>query len=154
MANKFNKIKQFTQANFFKFLKKIVIIGIIIFVATFLQIYWAMGEFSDRTSSGCLDCSFSFDIFVMSLMTSIFLSILFLILHSIKINKYIKIAIEFVLLISIWFFWNYTIFVDRESSWSTYLFNEEVNYTLHCSFLPVLILTSAVLFVLNYKKQK
>lgn len=153
MANKFNKMKQFTQTNFFKFLKKIVIIGSVIFVATFLQAYWAMGEFSDRMSSGCLDCSFSYDVFMISLMTSIFLSILFLILHSIK-NKYLKIAIEFVLLISVWFFWNYTIFVDRESSWSTYLFNQEVNYTLHCSFLPVLILTSAVLFVLNYKKQK
>lgn len=143
-----------TKLKLFKTLKQILFVTVVIFVATFLQTYWAMSKFSDSTSSGCLDCSFSFDIFVMSLMTSIFLGILFLILHSVKINKYLKIAIEFVLLISIWFFWNYTIFVDRESSWSTYSFNEELFITLYYSFFPVLVLVTALLFALNYKKQK
>ena len=142
-----------TKLKLFKTLKQILFVTVVIFLATFLQIYWAMGEFSDRMSSSCLDCSFFYDAFMMSLITSVFMSILFSILYSIK-NKYIKIAFEFTLLVSVWLYWNYTIFVERESSWSTYLFNEEVNYTLHCSFLPVLILTSAVLFVLNYKKQK
>lgn len=138
---------------FLKTLKRILLVAVVIFIATFLQIYWAMGKFSDTISSGCLNCSFFYDAFMMSLITSVFMSILFFILSSIK-NKYINIAIEFTLLVSIWLYWNYTIFVERESSWSTYLFNEEINYTISFSFFPVLVLVSVVLFALNYKRQK
>ena len=137
----------------FKMLKQILFVTVVIFVATFLQIYWTIGEFSDKMSSSCLDCSFFDDAFMISLITSVFMSILFSILYSIK-NKYIKIAIEFILLVSVWLFWNYTIFVERESSWSTYLFNEEIHYTISLSFFPVLVLVTALLFALNYKKQK
>jgi hypothetical protein len=133
-----------------KILKRILFVSILIFLATFLQVYWAIGTLSSKMSSGCLDCSFFDDTFMASLLTSFFLTILFNLFFVIK-NKCIKISIQFLLLASVWLFWNYTIFVDRESSWSTYQFNEEMHYTISISLLPLLVLTFATLFIINFK---
>lgn len=136
-----------------KHLKKILSIPLPIFISTFLEIYWSVGKFSGRMSSGNPDASFFDDAYLMSLFTAIFLTFIFLLLSSIK-NTYLKNAIEFILLISSWFFWNYTVFVDRESSWSTYTFKEELYYTFYISIFPVLILSIAVIFILNYISKK
>jgi small-conductance mechanosensitive channel len=136
-----------------KNLKKPLSIGLIFFISTFLEIYWAVGEFSGRMSSGNPDASFFDDAYLMSLFTTIFLTFVFLFLSLIK-NRYLKITIQFIFLISVWFFWNYTVFVDRESSWSTYRFNEELYYTLSVSILPVLILSIPTIFGLNYILKK
>lgn len=132
-----------------KNLKRPLSIGLLFFISTFLEIYWAVGELSDRMSSGNPDASFFDDAYLISLFTTIFLTIVFLFLSLIK-NKYLKVTIQFMFLISVWFFWNYSIFVDRESSWSTYTFNEELYYTLSVSILPVLILSIPTIFGLNY----
>ncbi|MBF4486539.1 hypothetical protein IRZ78_17090 [Flavobacterium sp. CSZ] len=132
-----------------KNLKKPLSIGLIFFISTFLEIYWAVGEFSGRMSSGNPDASFFDDAYLMSLFTTIFLTILFLFLSLIK-NIYFKVTIQFIFLISVWFFWNYTVFVDRESSWSTYRFNEELHYTLSVSILPIMVLSIPTIFGLNY----
>ncbi|WP_225877620.1 hypothetical protein [Flavobacterium muglaense] len=58
---------------------------------------------------------------------------------------------EFLVLASVWMFWDYTIFVERESSWSTYLFNEEINHTILLSLFPVVMLAFVSLFILNFK---
>lgn len=132
------------------FLKQVSIVGAIIFAATFLQFYWAMGELSERMSSACLDCWFVEDAFFMSLITSIFLALIFRLLLS-KLNFVFKMIIQFLLLISIWSFWNYNIFVERESSWSTYLFDEEIYYVSSMSISPILVLSFAAIFLINYK---
>jgi small-conductance mechanosensitive channel len=132
-----------------KNLKKPLSIGLIFFISTFLEIYWAVGEFSGRMSSGNPDASFFDDAYLMSLFTTIFLTIVFLFLSLIK-NIYFKVTIQFIFLISVWFFWNYAVFVDRESSWSTYRFNEELHYTLSVSILPILVLSIPTIFGLNY----
>jgi hypothetical protein len=139
----------FLLTKMFKNLKKPLSIGLLFFISTLLEIYWAVGEFSGRMSSGNPDASFFDDAYLISLFTTIFLTIVFLFLSLIK-NKYLKVTIQFMFLISVWFFWNYTIFVDRESSWSTYTFNEELYYTLSVSILPVLILSIPTIFGLNY----
>jgi hypothetical protein len=136
-----------------KNLKKPLSIGLIFFISTFLEIYWAVGEFSGRMSSGNPDASFFDDAYLLSLFTTIFLTIVFLFLAFIK-NVYLKVTIQLLFLISVWFFWNYTIFVDRESSWSTYTFNEELLYTLSVSILPILVLSVACVFTLNYISKK
>lgn len=136
-----------------KNLKKPLSIGLIFFISTFLEIYWAVGEFSGRMSSGNPDASFFDDAYLMSLFTTIFLTIVFLFLAFIK-NVYLKVTIQLLFLISVWFFWNYTIFVDRESSWSTYTFNEELLYTISVSILPVLVLSVAAIVTLNYISKK
>lgn len=142
-----------TKLKLFKKLKQISFVTVVIFLATFLQTYWAMGDFSNRMSSSCLDCSFFEETLFSSLFFTFILTILFFITSLIK-NKFLKISLQFVLLATVWLFLNYNIFLDRESSWSTYLFNEEINYTISHSFFPVMVLVSVVLFVLNYKKQK
>lgn len=136
-----------------KNLKKPLSIGLLFFISTFLEIYWAVGDFSGKISSGNPDASFFDDTYLMSLFTPIFLTIAFLFLAFIK-NKYLKVTSQLVILISVWFFWNYTIFVDRESSWSTYTFKEELYYTLSVSILPTLVLAVATLFILNYISKK
>lgn len=132
-----------------RFLKKSFLLGLLLFVSTILEIYWAMGQFSEKMSSGCLDCSFIEDAFLMSLITTILVTILFLLFSFIK-NRYLKCTIQMLFLISIWLFWDYNVFVDRESSWSTYRFNEELYYTISISIFPVLVLSLAVVFASNY----
>lgn len=136
-----------------KNLKKSLSIGLLIFISTILEIYWSTGSFSGRISSGNPDASFFDDAYLMSLFTTVFLTFIFLLISLIK-NIYLKITAQFVVLISVWFFWNYTVFVDRESSWSTYTFNEELLYTLHISILPVLILSVVTVSALNYILKK
>jgi len=131
------------------FLKKVFLITLVIFVFTFIEIYWAMGSLSERMSSGNPDSSFFDDAYLISLFTTFLLTIFCLFLTFIK-NIYLKIAIELTGLVSVWFFWNYSFFVDRESSWSTYLFKEEILHTIALSFLPILVLSIVTEFILNY----
>jgi hypothetical protein len=142
-------MKLLSQNKTIQFLKKNLFIGLIIFASTLLEIYWSVGKFSASISSGCLDCSFFQDAFFMSLITAIFLTVVFLILSFIK-NMTLKSIIELIFLILVWFFWNYTIFVDRESSWSTYTFKEELYYTLSISFLPISLLSIITVVVFKF----
>ena len=137
----------------FSFTKKPLIIAVLLFVFTLIEIYWAMGSFSDKISSGCLDCSFFDDAYLMTLFSTVFLSIVFLALSFIK-NSNLKVILQLLILISVWFFWNYNIFVDRESAWSTYLFKEEIRYTFKFSFLPISILSIVIVSTLNYILRK
>lgn len=143
-------MERFNKNNMVRFLRQILLMTAIIFVASFLQFYWAMGHLSERMSSSCLECWFVEDAFNMSLLTAILLAIIFWFLKNIKRNI-LKIIIQFLLLISIWCFWDYTIFVDRESSWSTYLFNEELYYVSSSSVFPISILSFTAIFLINYK---
>lgn len=146
-------MNQTLKHKIFSFIKKPLIIAVLFFVFTLIEIYWAMGSFSDKPSSACLDCSFFDDAYLMTLFSTVFLSIVFLALSFIK-NSTLKVMLQLLILISVWFFWNYIIFVDRESSWSTYLFKEEIMYTLRFSFLPILILSIVTIFTLNYISRK
>lgn len=135
------------------FFKKLIIIVFLLFIFTLIEIYWAMGSLSERISSGNPDSHFFDDAYLLSVFTTVFLTIVFLFFAFIK-NKYLKITIELISLISVWFFWNYSIFVDRESSWSTYLFKEELLYTLSLSFLPIWVLSIVTVFTLHYILKK
>jgi len=132
------------------FLKNSTFYFLVIFAGTFLQVYWAMGFLSDKLSSSCLDCSFALDTLFISLFSAIFLSLIFILISRIK-NLYLKLIPEFLLLTSLWFFVDYSDFVERESSWSTYLFNEEIHETLNHSFFPILIMSVLVIFIINYR---
>lgn len=138
---------------FYLFSKRLFISITIISVVTFVQFYWSMGTLSERMSSGCLDCSFFEDAVFMSLLTGVFLSAVFFLFFFIK-KKLFKAGIEFLLLIFVWLFWNYSIFVDRESSWSTYDFNAEIQYTISLSFFPVIFLGCLCILLLHYQEIK
>lgn len=135
------------------FLKKISINIAIIFLLTILQIYWAMGILADQISSSCMSCSFLDDAVFMSFLTGIFLSAVFALFNSSQ-KVFIKYITELLLLMSIWIFWNYSVFVDRESSWSTYDFKAEMYTTLSQSFFPVIILGCGCVFLLHFKEIK
>lgn len=146
-------MNQILKHKIFSFIKKPLIIAVLFFVFTFLEIYWAMGSFSDKPSSACLDCSFFDDVYLMTLFSTVFLSIVFLALSFIK-NSYLKFFLQLLILVLVWFFWNYTLFVDRESAWSTYLFREEIMYTITFSFFPILTLSIVTVVALNYILRK
>ncbi len=146
-------MNQTVKHKIFSFIKKPLIIAIILFVFTLVEIYWAMGSFSNKPSSACLDCSFFDDAYLMTLFSTVFLSIVFLPFSLIK-NSYLKVIFQLLLLILIWFFCNYIIFVDRESAWSTYLFKEEIMYTITFSFFPILILSIVTIVALNFILRK
>ncbi len=133
-------------------LKRLSISIVIISIITMLQFYWSMGKFSDNMSSGCLSCSFFEDATFMSALTGVFLSVIFSVLFFIK-NIYVRAFIQFLLLVLIWIFWDYSIFVDRESSWSTYDFETEIYYTVSLSFIPSLVLGLLSIFLLHLKNK-
>lgn len=112
-----------------------------------------MEQLSDHTSSSCLECSFFEDAFLMALMNRVFLTLLFSLLSLIK-NLFIKATASFIMMASVWFFWNYTLFVERESSWSTYLFKEELYITAYLSFLLVIIMGCVSIFLLYFREIK
>ncbi|WDF48442.1 hypothetical protein PQ459_08175 [Chryseobacterium sp. KACC 21268] len=130
--------------------KRILFVALVVFGSTFLQIYWSMGQFADQMSSACLECWFVEDAFYMSVMTSVFLAIVFNFLEMVQ-SRVFRIVVQFLLLISAWFFLDYSIFVERESSWSTYHFNEELYYVATLSFLSILILSCLNIMIINYK---
>lgn len=142
-------MKQMFQNKTIRVLKKTLFIGLILFTITFIEFCWSIGDFSERISRGFLDCSFIESVYLMSLLTAVFLTIVFLLLSLIK-KIYLKSAIKLILLISIWVFWNYTVFVDGESSWSTYAFKEEFFYTFSLSIVPFLVLSIAAIVSINY----
>lgn len=146
-------MNQTVRPQIISFFKKLIIIAFQLFIFTFIEIYWAMGSLSERISSGNPDSHFFDDAYLLSVFTTVFLTIVFLLFTFIK-NKYLKITIELISLISVWFFWNYSIFVDRESSWSTYLFKEELLYTLSLSFLPIWVISIVTVFTLHYILKK
>lgn len=136
-----------------KFLKIFGLYFLIVFVGTFLQIYWAMEFLAESISSSCLDCSFTFDTVMVSVMGALFLSPVFLWISRIG-NLYFRVVLQFLLLASAWFFFDYTDFVERESSWSTYTFPEELFATLYHGFFPILVLSVVVLGLLNFSETK
>lgn len=146
-------MNQTLKIKIFSFIKNLIIIAVLIFVSTFIEIYWAMNSLSERMSSGSPDSHFFDDVYFISVFTTIILTILFLLFTLIK-KAYLKITIELICLILVWFFWNYSIFVDRESSWSTYLFREEILHTLFLSFFPILVLSLVTIFSLHYISKK
>lgn len=131
------------------FLKKLIAVALLTFIFTFVEIYWSMQSLSEQISSGNPDSHFFDDAYFISVFTTVFLIIIFILLAFIK-RIYLKITAQLLIIISTWFFWNYSIFVDRESSWSTYLFKEELMHTLILSFFPILVLSIVMVFVLNY----
>ncbi|PWN63675.1 hypothetical protein C1631_022160 [Chryseobacterium phosphatilyticum] len=120
---------------------------------TCIETYWSMRQLADNMSSGCLSCSFLEDVVIISFLTSILLSVIFSLLFFIK-RFFLKTVIQLLLLIIMWLFWNYSIFVDRESSWSTYDTKSEIYYTISMSIFPVSLLGCFCILLLHYKKIK
>ncbi len=143
-------MEQSKPRRFCSLLKSLSVGTVVISAVTMVQLYWSMGTLSDRISSVCLECRFAEDALWMSLISGIFLSTVFSLFSLKKIV--IKVSFEFFLLVCVWLFWNYSLFVDRESSCSTYDFNTEIQYTVSLSFFPVIFLGCLCILLLYYQK--
>ena len=104
-------------------------------------------------SSACMSCSFFEDAFMMSLITATFGALVFIGLFRIK-NIYIVNCVAAVLLMSFWFFSDYSVFVERESSWSTYSYREEISVTTSLAFIPIVIMTFICLLGIHFRNKK
>lgn len=133
---------------FFNAIKIPLITGIIIFIFTMSEIYFSIGRLSNSLSADCTNCLFIEDALFFSLITSLLSMLLFNILQRLKHEK-IRLLIGFIFLNLIWLYWNYVIFVDRESAWSTYSFKEELFYTIYSSILPITILSTLAILTKN-----
>lgn len=108
----------------------------VIFIFSMFTIYFSMGSLSDNLSARCINCLFIEDALFYSLITSLLSMFGVSILRNLK-HENIKLLIGFIYLNLIWLYWNYQIFVDRESAWSTYSFEAELFYTILWSILPI-----------------
>lgn len=133
-------------------MKSMMMTGIVIFMFTMLEIYFSMGNLSDSISTSSISCSFIEGALIYSLITSLLSMLIFSILQNLKYES-IKPLIGFICLNLIWLYWNYQIFIDRKSAWSTYSFEEELFYTISWSILPVTIFSLLAIAIL-IKKQK
>lgn len=124
-----------------------------IFVSSLIQFYWAVGQFADQMSSACMTCSFFEDAIMMSLMISIFCATLFFFIFKLN-NIYFKNCFAAVLLMTLWYYFDYSIFVERVSSWSTYSLNEAINVTTSLAFIPIVIMTFVCLFSIYFISKK
>lgn len=132
---------------------KLLFCFVAIFVCGLLQFYWAVGRFADRMSSACMSCSFFEDAFMMSLIIAFFGALMFWGLFRIK-NIYVVNCVAAVFLMSFWFFSDYSVFVERESSWSTYSLQEEIFVTMSYAFIPIVIMTLVCLFSIYFRNKR
>ncbi|SKC00607.1 hypothetical protein SAMN05660477_02382 [Soonwooa buanensis] len=124
-----------------------------LFICSFIQFYWSMPSLIDRMSSACMTCSFFEDTLLMSLVISLFCTVLFLLIFKLN-NIYLKNCIAGLFLMALWYYFDYTMFVERESSWSTYLFLEEINITTSLAFVPIVIMTFVCLLSIHFRNKK
>lgn len=130
---------------------KIIIFSFIIYMLAVVTTYFSMYEYSKDMSSSCFECSYKRDVFLSSVCVSVVFLLLVLLKKARKKNWYIPLwfSLIFVLLV---FFNNYSIFVDRVSSWSTFTFIEELISTLSDSCLCLGISTMIVFVLLKFYK--
>lgn len=127
--------------------KKTITLFILIFLFTFIQSYWSMHEFRNSLSSSCLNCGFLEENIFVSFVFSVILISMFSVINYVKIKTNYKTILKIISIIFVWFFINIEIFRDRESSWSTYSFSNEIYYTIRLSVFPMLLLIIVLLFL-------
>ena len=106
-------------------------------------------------SSACMTCSFFEDAFYLAIMLVIFVMILFLALQKLNVKRPIYFWIMIPVCIFFWWMTDYSIFNDREASWSTYT-NLEIHYIIGIrSGLAIAIFSVLHYFMLKFLfKQK
>ncbi len=127
--------------------KKTITLFILIFFFTFIQSYWFMYEFRNSLSSSCLNCGFLEENIFVSFVFSVILISMFSVINYVKIKTNYKTILKIISIIFVWFFINIEIFRDRESSWSTYSFSNEIYYTIRLSVFPMFLLIIVLLFL-------
>lgn len=130
----------------FKLLRHMLFL-ILIFILDYVFIFLSMQKYKNNISSSCLDCSLERDIFIYLIIGIIVFYILFIVLSMIIKKKYYLYGAIIISLLSLFYYIDYVVFVDRVSSWSTYCIEEIFREILMGSYIyiPIVLLTYIIL---------
>ena len=130
----------------FKLLRHMLFL-ILIFILDYVFIFLSMQKYKNNISSSCLECSLERDIFIYLIIGIIVSYILFIVLSMIIKKKYYLYGAIIISLLSLFYYIDYVIFVDRVSSWSTYCIEEIFREILMGSYIyiPIVLLTYIIL---------
>lgn len=130
----------------FKLLRHMLFL-ILIFILDYVFIVLSMQKYKNNISSSCLECSLERDIFIYLIIGIIVFYILFIVLSMIIKKKYYLYGAIIISLLSLFYYIDYVIFVDRVSSWSTYCIEEIFREILMGSYIyiPIVLLTYIIL---------
>lgn len=130
----------------FKLLRHILFL-ILIFILDYVFIFLSMQKYKNNISSSCLECSLERDIFIYLIIGISVFYILFIVLSMIIKKKYYLYGAIIISLLSLFYYVDYVIFVDRVSSWSTYCIEEIFREILMGSYIyiPIVLLTYIIL---------
>jgi hypothetical protein len=120
---------------------------ILIFILDYVFIFLSMQKYKNNISSSCLECSLERDIFIYLIIGISVFYILFIVLSMIIKKKYYLYGAIIISLLSLFYYIDYVIFVDRVSSWSTYCIEEIFREILMGSYIyiPIVLLTYIIL---------
>ena len=129
----------------FKLLRHMLFL-ILIFILDYVFIFLSMQKYKNNISS-CLECSLERDIFIYLIIGISVFYILFIVLSMIIKKKYYLYGAIIISLLSLFYYIDYVIFVDRVSSWSTYCIEEIFREILMGSYIyiPIVLLTYIIL---------
>ena len=130
----------------FKLLRHMLFL-ILIFILDYVFIFLSVQKYKNNISSSCLECSLERDIFIYLIIGIIVFYILFIVLSMIIKKKYYLYGAIIISLLSLFYYIDYVIFVDRVSSWSTYCIEEIFREILMGSYIyiPIVLLTYIIL---------
>lgn len=130
----------------FKLLRHMLFL-ILIFILDYVFIFLSMQKYKNNISSSCLECSLERDIFIYLIIGISVFYILFIVLSMIIKKKYYLYGAIIISLLSLFYYIDYVIFVDRVSSWSTYCIEEIFREILMGSYIyiPIVLLTYTIL---------
>lgn len=130
----------------FKLLRHMLFL-ILIFILDYVFIFLSMQKYKNNISSSCLECSLERDIFIYLIIGISVFYILFIVLSMIIKKKYYLYGAIIISLLSLFYYIDYVIFVDRVSSWSTYCIEEIFREILMGSYIyiPIVLLTYVIL---------
>ncbi len=130
----------------FKLLRHMLFL-ILIFILDYVFIFLSMQKYKNNISSSCLECSLERDIFIYLIIGISVFYILFIVLSMIIKKKYYLYGAIIISLLSLFYYVDYVIFVDRVSSWSTYCIEEIFREILMGSYIyiPIVLLTYTIL---------
>ncbi|WP_268846627.1 hypothetical protein [Flavobacterium aestivum] len=126
---------------------RILILLFSVSFATVVQGYWALWDYRLRVSSACLDCDFSLDLVLSSLLPVLLIFIINLLIFRFISKKSIKTTITAFILISTWLIIDTEIFIEREASWSTYTNVWQEGFRL--ATIPIFTIGSIFIYVFH-----
>lgn len=129
--------------------KKILLITILATALYLSQVHWAMGEYFNNLSTGCLDCSIWIELIFNSVFQLLILISFFLISWRFEMKSKWQIICSSIILSFWWLLRNNGIFIDRVSGWSTFLTSEEWASTIGLSLIPILVCIIVFVLALN-----